>query len=213
MIKWTKFNEERNNPKEFIHQFKTQLGALQVPETRYGSLLLGLCSVDAASKLEITKNLTWDEIENFFIQTFTNKDSLIENCIDLVQAAKKVTGIKTWLEKVSTIHKKWKSRTESAEEKLLALTNEMFIQNLPANLKDKIRAWQLQNKTIDWRLTEKLVFQLVKTYQPATDHFIPKTTPTAQNKVSIPASNPKFTKKLMKSRRCDFEEEFEYDNI
>ena len=92
---WTKFNEEKDSPKEFIHRFKTQLGALQVPDTRYSSPLLGSCSIDAASKMEVTLNFTLSETESFFINALMIKNTLIENSIDIVQAAYRVSEIKT----------------------------------------------------------------------------------------------------------------------
>ena len=75
------------------------------------------------SKMEVTLNFTLSETESFFINALMIKNTLIENSIDIVQAAYRVSEIKTWFKEVSAFLKKWVSQTEPAVKRMLAITN------------------------------------------------------------------------------------------
>lgn len=75
------------------------------------------------SKMEVTLNFTLSETESFFINALMIKNTLIENSIDIVQAAYRVSEIKTWFKEVSAFLKKWVSQTEPAVGRMLAITN------------------------------------------------------------------------------------------
>ena len=204
---WKQFDDQVDNPTEFLVNFKAKLRAMDVPIEKYSIILFSLCNANTTQKLEAKANATWDEMEQFFIESFANKTTIIEDAMRLFQTAQYHTGMKKWLQEVEVIHKKWITRTDAYEVKAEALLNELFIQNLPANLQDKVRTWQIQSGTAKWSATQVIVTQLVNTYRPPAF----ETKPISESKGS--SNEPKvYGKRDFKTKRCDMDEnEYEAD--
>ena len=204
---WQKFNEVIDDPTDFISNMKAKLNTLKIPEYKYVTVLNSLCSTSVREKILASGKNNWNEVETFFIETFSNKTTLIEACNELFSVMKRTSSLKRWIEDVDKAFVKWNKRTETYEIKEEALRTEIMLQNLPLNLQEKLRTIQIQNGSNKWSIMKTTLNQLVNTY--INKLIEPKETLIAKKPVT---NKWEYKKQEQKNKHYNIESNIELDN-